>query len=309
MPFGANATPYRRERHPVHGESANSDWMLESLDTTDGQTSLHLSLRTRLRRGRIDKRISLVKGHSTLYCQDVVSGMSGPTTIGHHAMLRFPDEPGGGIVTTSPFTFGQVYPGEMESPANGGYSLLKPGAEFDSLQRVATMTGETADLTRYPARRGFEDLVMIVSRTDAPLAWTAVTFPKQRYVWFALKDPAVLRGTIFWISNGGRHYAPWSGRHVNVMGLEDVTSYFHYGIAESAADNPLSRQGIPTSVQLDPKRPLVVNYIMATAAIPAGFDAVDRIEPKSGGVTLHARSGASFNVAVDLPFLSRAAPE
>src|SRR5256885_7909802 len=28
MPFGGNSTPYRGERHPIHGETANSRWTL-----------------------------------------------------------------------------------------------------------------------------------------------------------------------------------------------------------------------------------------------------------------------------------------
>jgi hypothetical protein len=109
-----------------------------------------------------------------------------------------------------------------------------------------------ADLSRYPARRGFEDLVMLVSDPDASFSWTAVTFPGQRYVWFAVKDPRVLASTILWLSNGGRHYAPWNSRHVNVMGLEEVTGHFHDGLAESAAENPISRRGYRTCFELDP---------------------------------------------------------
>jgi hypothetical protein len=217
-------------------------------------------------------------------------------------MLRFPDEPGSGVISTSKYVFGQVFPEPVERPENRGYSILKPGAGFDTLARVPTITGETTDLSRYPARRGYEDIVMLVADDSAPFAWTAVTFPKQRYVWFALKDPRVLRSTIFWISNGGRHYPPWSGRHVNVMGLEDVTSYFHYGLAESAADNPISKRGFATHVQLDPRRPLVVNYVFGVATVPAGFERVDAIEPDNGGIAL--RSGrSSVDVPVDLAFL------
>ena len=73
------------------------------------------------------------------------------------------DAPGSGLVSTSRFVYGQVFPKVFEAPENRGYSCLKPGAEFKSLQKVPTLTGETADLTRYPARRGFEDLVMLVS--------------------------------------------------------------------------------------------------------------------------------------------------
>jgi len=282
LPFGGNATPFGRERHPVHGETANACWQFRSLETRAGRTCLHLSLTTKVRPGRVDKRIWLVDGQNTVYSQHVVSGMAGPMNLGHHAMLKFPDAPGSGLISTSRFVYAQVFPGAFELPEQRGYSLLKPGAEFKSLEKVPTITGEDADLTRFPARRGFEDLVMLVSDPDVPFAWTAVTFPKERYVWFALKDPRVLRETVFWLSNGGRHYPPWNSRHIDVMGLEEVTSYFHSGLAESARKNPISQKGIPTCLTLNPRKPLVVPYIMGVAAIPPGFDRVASIGPARG---------------------------
>ena len=305
MPFGGNATPFRGERHPVHGETANAKWKLESLTNARGgeRPTLHASLNTRIRRGRVDKYVSLGVDHDAVYQRHVVSQMSGPMNFGHHAMIRFPDTPGaGGVISTSRFVYGQVFPEPIESPENRGYSILKPGAEFDALDRVPMVTGETTDLSRYPARRGYEDLVMLVADDTKAFAWTAVTFPKQRYVWFALKDPRVLRSTIFWVSNGGRHYAPWNGRHVNVLGLEEVTSNFHVGLAESVADNPIARRGYATKVELSPDRPLVVNYIFGVAAIPKDFERVDAIEEFDGGIVL--RSGDSkVRVPVDPGFL------
>jgi hypothetical protein len=257
----------------------------------------------------VDKRIWLVDGQNTVYSQDVVTGMSGPMNLGHHAMLKFPDAPGSGLVSTSRFVYGQVFPEAFELPEKRGYSWLKRGAEFRSLERVPTLSGETADLTRYPARRGFEDLVMLVSNAEAAFAWTAVTFPKERYVWFALKDPRVLRETILWLSNGGRHYPPWNSRHVNVMGLEEVTSYFHFGLAESARKNPISRKGFPTCLALNPKKPLVVPYIMGVAAIPAGFDRVVSIQAIGGNraILLKSASGRQAQAAVDIDFLQAGA--
>jgi hypothetical protein len=225
--------------------------------------------------------------------------------LGHHAMLKFPDAPGSGLLSTSRFVYGQVFPQAFELPENAGYSWLKRGAEFESLAKVPTLTGETTDLTRYPARRGFEDLVMLVNDAEVPFAWTAVSFPKERYVWFALKDPKVLRETVFWLSNGGRHYPPWSSRHVNVMGLEEVTSYFHLGLAESARKNPISQKGFPTCLRLDPRKPLVVSYIMGVARIPAGFDRVASIRavPGKRTILLKSASGKRAEAAVDLDFL------
>ncbi|HOQ85548.1 MAG TPA: hypothetical protein PLQ89_07490, partial [Phycisphaerae bacterium] len=255
MPFGGNDQPFKGEKFPAHGETANNRWTFESLEKDDGRTTLHLSMKTSVRKGRVDKRISVIDGHNAVYSQHVISQMSGPMNLGHHATLKFPDEPGSGYVTFSPYRFGQVFIEPTERPEERGYSILKPGYEFKDHRKVATITGEFTDLSRYPARRGFEDIVQIVADAKRDVAWTAVSFPRQRYVWFALKDPKVLAGTVMWMSNGGRHYAPWNGRHVSVMGLEEITGYFHIGIAASAKKNPFNDRGVPTVLKLNPAKP------------------------------------------------------
>lgn len=302
-PFGGNATPYRGEQHPPHGETANSPWRLESIEKHGVHTTVHASLATKIRRGRVDKFITLIDGHAVVYQRHAISGARGPMDVGHHAMVKFPEARGSGIVSTSRFVHAQVFPAEFESAQNYGYQSLKAGATFTSLERAPLAHGGTTDLSRYPARRGFEDLVMLTADPKLSLAWNAVTFPAGRYVYFALRDPRQLRHTILWISNGGRHYAPWNGRHVGVMGIEDTTSYFHFGLAESAKPNPLSRRGIPTSVTLDPKQPTVVNYIFGVAEIPAGFDRVKDIKRAADGIELIAANGKRARATVDLGFL------
>ena len=144
---------------------------------------------------------------------------------------------------------------------------------------------------------------MLVSDPRLPFAWTAVTFPEQRYVWFALKDPAVLRFTLLWFSNGGRHYPPWNGRHTEVMGLEEVTSYFHYGLAESLAKNSFNQRGFPTTVELSKSNPTTVRYVMAVQAIPRGFDAVNDITLRAGQAILHSKNGKKIAAPMDTSFL------
>ena len=306
MPFGANQLPFGQEKHPPHGETANRKWKFEEICRHRDRVTLHLSLRTRIRPGRVDKRISLVDGHQVVYCQHVISGMGGPMSLGHHATLAFPDEPASGLISTSAIKYGMATPEPVERPEARGYSVLEPGTRFRRLDRVRLITRQFANLTRYPARRGFEDIVLLVTQPREPFAWTAVTFPSRQYVWFALKDPRILKQTLLWMSNGGRHYAPWSGRHVNVMGLEELTSYFHYGLAESVRPNRLSRSGVATCHRLNPGQPLVVNYIMAIASIPRGFDKVKDIAPvaERASVTLKANSGAEVTVPLDYGFLS-----
>jgi hypothetical protein len=302
-PFGGNAAPYRGEGHPPHGEAASEPWKFESLRKNNSTTELRLSLTTKVRCGRIDKLVRLCEGEPVLYCRHVLSGMKGAMAIGQHAMLKFPAEAGSGHISTSAIKFGQVVPADFEDPAKGGYTSLKPEAIFSRLDRVPKRDGGLADLSRYPARQGFEDLVMIVHEARPDFAWTAVSFPGQGYVWFSLKDPRVLRSSVLWISNCGRHYPPWSGRHANVMGLEDVTAYFHYGLAESARSNPVNRRGFPTAINLNPASPLCVSYIMGVAAIPPRFQRVKKILPEINGVRLLSNNGLSATVPLDLSFL------
>ena len=303
-PFGGNAAPYRGERHPPHGETANRDWTFESLERSGQVVTLHASLETRVRRGRVDKRLSLRDGHTAVYCEHVLSGFRGPMPIGTHPMLKFPDEPGAGRISTSGFKRGHVVATAWERPEAKGYSWLKIGATFSSLKRVPAHDGSFVDLSSYPARRGYEELVQLVSDPAQPFAWSAVALPRSGYVFFALKDPRVLRETVLWLSNGGRYYSPWNGRHFNVLGVEDVTAFFHLGLAESARPNLLNRAGAPTAVSLSPKRPLRVAHILGLAAIPRDFDEVKSIVPHAGGVKLTARSGRQVVTPLDLDFVA-----
>jgi hypothetical protein len=303
-PFGNNTSPWRGERHPPHGEVAGSRWRLRSL-SSGASSVLEAEMTTRVRRGRVIKRIELRRSQTNVYSRHELHGFTGPMNLGHHAMVHFPGDEGSGRIALSRIRRGQVLPSIFERPKNRGYSALKPGALFRSLRRVPDAFGGRADLSRYPARTGYEDLVMVSAAAGGrtPLAWTSVTFPGERFVWIAFKDPRVLASTVLWHSNGGRHYAPWSGRHRGVLGLEEVTSYFHYGLAESARPNPVSRAGIPTTVALSARRPLFVNTIMAVVAVPRGFDVVRGVRRVPGGVELRSASGRRARHAVDLSFL------
>jgi hypothetical protein len=304
-PFGGNAEPYRGERHPAHGETANRAWTLEGISSAGGDCVLRASMRTRVRPGRVDKRIALRRGHAAVYCEHVLSGYSGPMCLGTHPMILFPDREGAGLISLGGRRRGFVVTAPWEKAAEGGYHSLRLGARFGSLSRVPRLDGGTADLSRFPARRGFEDLVLLAGDGRGEFGWSAVSFPAEGYVFFSIKDPAVLRHTVLWISNGGRHYPPWSSRHRNVVGVEEVTAFFHHGLAASDRPNLLNRAGIPTTVTLDPRRPTRVAHILAVAAIPRGFGAVASITRAPGGVTLRSRGGARVFAPLDLDFIHR----
>jgi len=308
MPFGGNDKSYKGEKHPIQGETCNEKWTFESLKTQGPATELILKMKTKARKGSVTKSITLIKNHAAVYCKHTISGMTGPMSFGHHAMLKFPENEGSGIISASRFLRGQVFPGHFENPANYGYSSLKPGAMFSSLNNVPMADGSNADLTRYPARKGFDDLVMFSSDPTEDIAWTAVTFPAEGYMWFSIKNPRVLASTVLWISNGGRHYAPWNGRHTGVMGLEEVTAYFNYGLTESAGVNQVNRRGIPTCAEMAPDSPHTINYIMGVSPIPRGFNGVRSIKssPEKNELTITADNSMTIKVPAFVWFVTGA---
>ena len=156
-----------------------------------------------------------------------------------------------------------------------------------------------------PQRRGFADLVQIANEsweeTGGP-AWTAATFADDGYVWFSLKDAAVLRTTVFWMENHGRHAHPWNGRN-NCLGLEDVTAFFADGLAASLADNALTREGLATTVALTTDKPTAVNYIEGVVRIPDGFENVRTLEFAPGEVIFVSTTGKRLTAPVRHEFL------
>ena len=296
-PFG-DGPPWRGELHPPHGEPANSTWKI----TASEPGRLTAVLRTRIRPGRITKVIEGRPGETNLYQTHVLEGFRGSLCLGHHAMLDFVRN-GPGRISTSRLRLAQVLPAPFENPAQGGYSCLRQGAWFRRLDAVPMADGKTTDLTRYPAREGFEDLVMLHHKDSEDFAWTAVVFTGKNFVWFSLKNPALLASTVMWHSHGGRHYAPWNGRHRGVLGVEDVTAYFHLGLAASLAPNPWTAKGVPTALPLGRRKTTRIPYIMGVAAIPEGFDRVKSIQRTETGIRLRADGGPVVEHAVDLDFL------
>ncbi len=294
---------WRGEHHPDHGETATRRWEFVAANTTPAGVEFVARMRTQVRKGEVTKRILLRHGETNLYCRHELRGFSGPMSLGHHAMIAFPKENGPGQILLSPWREGRVSPQPIESAEMGGYSALKTGAAFRSLSRVPMANGGVADLTRYPARNGFEDIVMVSSRArPTELAWTTVTFPKAGWLWFAIKDPRTLASTVFWHSNGGRHYPPWNGRHRGVLGLEEVTSYFHLGLAESASPNPLSKAGVPTVLGLRRDRVTTINCIMGIVPLPPGFDRLQSLRLKDDHLVARSTSGLDVSHPVDLSF-------
>ena len=308
MPFGGNSAEVAGEKHPPHGEIVGEPWEVVGTKQAGDVSTLTMEIDTKVRKGRVIKELSLVDGQNAVYSRHTIEGFAGRAPLGHHATLAMPEKEGAVRIATSPIRFGMTCPGVFSDPKQREYQALLPGAKWTDLAKVPVAWKEAADadLTRLPGRYGYADLVQLVNesseKTGGP-AWTTATFSADGYLWFALKDPAVLTTTVFWMENHGRHGHPWNGRN-NCLGIEDATAFFADGLAASVSDNLLSKEGIATAVTLTADKPTTVNYIQGVVRIPEGFENVKTLEFAPGEVTFVSTTGQRVTAPVRHEFLA-----
>lgn len=304
LPFGENNV-FGDEDHPVHGETAGSEWRLVSQGKDGPISFISLKMDTTRRPGTVYKNVSVMSGQSCVYVRHRLEGFSGAMTLGHHATLQGPPEAGALLISTAPMAFGIVAPREGRYTTDREYHALEPGALFDSLERVPTVwkSDPFADCSRFPLREGFVDILAVVAAERTTPAWTVAADPSRGYLWFSLRDRAVQPITVFWMENHGRHGEPWDGRTC-CIGLEDVCGFLAGGLGPSTAENELSRRGVATSVELEASAPTVVNYIEGVALIPRDFGRVGDVTFGEGGLTFTDVSGKTVDLPVQHEFIS-----
>jgi hypothetical protein len=291
LPFGP------QENGPPHGETANRTWHPVSAS----EHSITLGISASDVAANITKTVSLRPGQAAIYYEHRISGLEGDFSYGNHPVLDLSQiRDGGARVSVSPFRWASVYPEMFSDPADGAQQALKIGALFSDLGEVPLADGGTTDLTRYPARAGNDDLVMMVSEDatpEQPFAWSAVVL--DGYVWFSLKNPADFPATLFWLSNGGRSAAPWESRHLGRLGIEDVCSYFCDSVDISRKDL-LRNLSVPTTRRFSKDETVTLRNIHAVAAVPGNFGMVSSITPcGENAVTLTDENGLTATAAVD----------
>jgi len=304
MPFGANTAPYGKQQYVCHGEPATRKWRLIDMAVSGKMTSLTVSLVSRTCPGKFTKTLSLVDGQNVVYSCDMLEGFSGKMPLGHHATLAVPDEQAAVRVSTSKFALGMTNPTPTGDPKLGQYQSFALGGRFTDLSRVPLVwkNQPIGDCSAFPTRDGFDDLLAVFKKPSATPAWTAAVNVKGGFLWFSLKDAAMLPATVFWISNCGHHGAPMSGRNL-CLGLEDVCGYFAEGLVDSIRANVVNRAGFPTAVTLSPKRATVVNYVQGVVRAPAGFGRVKTVQFTPGEAKFVSTSGEKVSVAVCHEFL------
>lgn len=278
------------EEAPGHGWPGNSAWSVIANAATPDGWRVELRLDRKVMGATVEKILTLRNGHPFLYQEHRFIGGQGELPAAHHVMGVMSN---GGRLSFSPKRFAETPEQSLEpDPSRGRYLLAYP-ARAEDLTRFPTHDGRMTDLSRYLPSDRREDFVMLAEADHAGPGWTALSREAEQDLLLVLKNPADLPITMLWFSNDGRDYAPWNGRHLGVLGIEDGRTAV--GHRASIGDNSLKRAGIVTAFQLGN----TISFRHVIGALPN----IDGTPPKDIEVADgQLRLTFAGKVPIDLPF-------
>ena len=294
-PFGDASA----DNAPGHGWPANSLWVHLGTERKSAETVARFRLDCKTMGADLVKELRLVDGHPFLYQRHVFTGGHAEgMSVANHAMVSLPN---GGQLSFSPKRWGQTPQSPLEPDPARGRSLRAGPATVTDPQHFPLAAGGEADITRYPFASRHEDFVAGVEAQGSTLGWTTVARGKEDDLFISLRNPAQLPMTMLWFSNGGRDYAPWNGRHVGCLGVEEGLNRAMLGDSMSRIPYPLDVAGVRTGLTLEPGGTVEVRHVIGQAPWD-GDGKVASVTPVDGGIEVRAASGA-HTIPCDLAFL------
>lgn len=285
------------EEAPGHGWPANAPWSLLADERLDDGRRATFQLSRPVFGATVEKVLTLRDGHPFIYQEHRFLGGQGGISVSHHLMTQMQ---AGGLLAFSPKRFALTPDTSLEpDPARGRFALAYP-AQAD-LTAFPLAEGGTTDLRIYPPAERHEDFLTLAEDAGATLGWTTVNRHAEADMLIVLKQPDVLPVTMLWMSNGGRNYAPWNGRYIGVLGIEDARASAS-GHAASLGENALTRQGIPTAFTLG-ESDVVVRQAFGVAPIADTHNPVRSVEAANGALTVTFEDGTQTALPFDDAFL------
>ena len=285
---------------PGHGWPANSAWSEVGTVREGAATVARFSLDRPVMGARLVKELRLVDRHPFLYQRHVFTGGRGDRiAVANHAMLSLPH---GARLSFSPKRWWETPATGLETDPARGRGLFAYPAMSEDPRSFPLADGSTGDLTRYPVGRRHEDFAVGVEAAGRTLGWTAVARSREADLFLSLRNATRLPMTMLWFSNGGRDYAPWNGRHVNVLGVEEGLNRSLLGHSAQQVPNALDAAGVPSALPLHAETSTETRHVIGS--LPwEGDGEIAGIEAADGGLTLRTSDGTARHVPCDLAFL------
>ncbi len=294
-PFGDASA----DNAPGHGWPSNTTWTHLGTERTGAETIARFRLDRKAMGAHLVKELRLVDGHPFLYQRHVFTGGNAQgMAVANHAMVSLPN---GGRLSFSPKRWWETPATPLETDPTRGRSLFASPARSEDPTRFPLAGGGEADLTRYPVAARHEDFVVGVEAEGRDLGWTTVAREKEGDLFISLRNAARLPMTQLWFSNGGRDYAPWSGRHLGCLGVEEGLNRKMLGDSMARTPNPLDAAGIPSGLTLTPDGTAEVRHVIGSVPWD-GDPAIISVTPVADGIEIRTAAGAK-TIPCDLGFL------
>jgi hypothetical protein len=302
--FGDNAQPWDGRVIPPHGDAANAEWEFVGQREQESGSALRLQIDMPTQGGKCVATTALLLDHQFVYQRHDFPGFSGDINPGHHALLQCSQASGRAQISFSRSILVGSSPPRAALAEAEDCSRLRPGSFGADVTALPSKGGSMIDASSFPSHSATDDVLIVCADPQNEFSWSAAVFPKAGYAWLSLRNTADLPSTLVWQSNGGLAAPPWNSRHVGVLGLEDVMGYFSLGLAESAAENELTRRGVATCRKVMPGEVLRIPYIQGLVRLPPHVDRIVAVRQGSAGkLLLAAANGSEFSAACRWEFL------
>ena len=239
----------------LHGLAANGDWRV--LSSAPG--TLRAVLEGAVQGATLVKELSLQDDHPFVYQRHLFVGGEGALPVSNHAMIAVA---GGAKLSFSRKRWWETPANPQEQRSALAYPRrAEDAAEFPGVDGPV-------NLYRYPWGPAHEDFVAGVEDPASTLGWTAVVRPDQGDLILSLRNARALPLTMLWHSNGGRDHAPWNGRHLGCLGVEEGAALPILGLSSRKSPDPLTAAGPPALLTLDPHGTVELRHILGAIHWP-----------------------------------------
>jgi hypothetical protein len=245
----------------LHGLTANGTWAV----TPAAPGTLRAVLDGQVMGATVVKELLVTDDHPFLYQRHLFIGGQGSLPVSNHAMLSLPSS---AKLSFSRKRWWETPAAPLET-TRGRSALAYPRRTEDPVEFPGA-DGGTVNLTRFPWGPAHEDFVSGVEDPAQLLGWTAVVRPDQGDLILCLKNARALPMTMLWHSHGGRDYAPWNGRHLGCLGVEDGAALSVLGLSAVEVPDPLTAAGQPAGLTLLARGTTEIRHILGACAWPTG---------------------------------------
>lgn len=206
VPFG------RSDADPViHGFGTDNKWSL--VESAPGTATLRIDYPEGHAISRLERTVSGAAGSARVdFTLTATARQDAVMPVGLHPILRL----GEGVQIEGRFAHGETFPTVFEP----GVSRLAVATRFADTGALPLAEGGTVAFSDLLAATGEEAFQLF--GVDGRLA---IAYPRDSYRTVITWDEADFPTCLFWISTGGRRYAPWNGRFRG-FGLEPLAARF-----------------------------------------------------------------------------------